>query len=85
MRDYSATEWLNALAAAGFTLMSVTARRVRLDFTSWVERMATPAPQVAAIRALQAQMADDVTRHFALEADGSFTIDTAAIEVRRDA
>ncbi len=84
IRDYATAEWLNALAAAGFTLKNVTARRVRLEFSSWVTRMATPAPQVAAIRALQGQMAEDVVNHFAIEADGSFTIDTAAIEVARE-
>lgn len=84
IRDYATAEWLNALAAAGFTLKNVTARRVRLEFSSWVTRMATPAPQVTAIRALQGQMAEDVVNHFAIEADGSFTIDTAAIEVARE-
>ena len=85
VRDYSTAEWLNALAAAGFTPKSVITRRVRLDFDAWVTRMATPAPQVTAIRALQEQMAEDVVKHFAIEADGSFTIDTAAIEVSREA
>jgi SAM-dependent methyltransferase len=84
VRDYSVAEWLNAFAAAGFTLKSVTARRLRLDFSTWVARMATPEPQVVTIRALQTQMAEDVLRHFAIETDGSFTIDTAAIEVSRD-
>jgi SAM-dependent methyltransferase len=85
VRDYSIAEWVEALAAAGFTLASVTARRLRLDFATWVARMATPQTQSDTIRALQAQMAEDVARHFAIEADGSFTIDTAAIEVTRDA
>ncbi len=84
LRDYSAAEWIGALAAAGFALKGVTARRLRLDFAAWVARMATPAPQIATIRALQAQMADDVVKHFAIEADGSFTIDIAAFEVARD-
>ncbi len=82
--DYSLAEWTDALAAAGFTLSSVTARRLRLDFATWVARMATPQIQSDTIRALQTQVSEDVIRHFAIEADGSFTIDTAAIEVTRD-
>lgn len=42
--------------------------------------MQTPDVQVEAIWALQRVMADDVVRHFAIEADGSFTIDTAIVE-----
>jgi ubiquinone/menaquinone biosynthesis C-methylase UbiE len=85
VRDYSAAEWVSALAAAGFKIKTITARRLRIDFASWITRMATPKPQVEVIRALQAQMADDVVKHFAIEADGSFTIDVAAIEASRDA
>ena len=38
------------------------------------------APHVAAIRSLQALVADDVKEHLAIEADGSSTIDTASFE-----
>jgi len=84
VRDYSLAEWMDALAVAGFMLRNVTARRLRLDFATWVARIATPQGQSDTIRALQAQMSEDVVEHFAIEADGSFTIDTAAIEVSRD-
>jgi ubiquinone/menaquinone biosynthesis C-methylase UbiE len=84
VRDYSLAEWTDALAVAGFALKSVTARRLHLDFATWVARIATPQIQSETIRALQMQMSEDVAAHFAIEADGSFTIDTAAIEVARD-
>ena len=42
--------------------------------------MRTPPLLVEAIRALQLEMAADVTGHFAIEADGSFTIDTMTLE-----
>lgn len=42
--------------------------------------MATPAPHVAAIRSLQAGFSAAVCRHFAIEPDGSFVLDTLAIE-----
>ncbi|MEI9914655.1 MAG: class I SAM-dependent methyltransferase [Methylovirgula sp.] len=85
VRDYSAAEWVNALAGAGFAVKGVTTRRLRLDFGTWIARMATPEVQTAAIHALQTQMSEDVVKHFEIEADGSFTIDTAAFEVSRDA
>ena len=76
VRDYSPAEWHRALVAAGFSPGGTTPRRLRLDFASWVERMRTPALHVEAIRSLQAAMAAEVADHFAIEADGSFTIDT---------
>jgi SAM-dependent methyltransferase len=75
-----AIELLRALTAAGFRPGKMTRRRLRLDFASWVARMRTPPVFVEAIRALQLEMAADVTGHFAIEADGSFTIDTMTLE-----
>ncbi|HEY1736730.1 MAG TPA: class I SAM-dependent methyltransferase [Methylovirgula sp.] len=80
VRNYKISEWTRALAAAGFTPGVTTPRRLYLDFASWIARMNTPAPHVAAIRSLQALAAEDVKTHFAVEADGSFTIDTASFE-----
>ncbi len=77
VRDYTRAEWERALAAAGLVVDTTSAYRVRLDFAVWVERMRTPQIQIDAIRALQRAASDAVTRHLAIEADGSFTIDTA--------
>ena len=76
VRDYSLKEWRAMLVAAGFKPAEPTTYRVRLDFAQWIARMETPAPLAAAIRVLQAKADADVVRHFAFEADGSFTIDT---------
>ena len=54
--------------------------RVPLDFQAWVTRMRTPEVQVEAIRALQAVMARPVTHHFAIQNDGSYTIDVALMQ-----
>lgn len=80
IRDYSAAEWLYALRAAGFTPGAVTRRRLQLDFASWIMRIDTPERHVAVIHSLQNLMADDVKAYFEIEADGSFTIDTATFE-----
>jgi SAM-dependent methyltransferase len=83
VRDYSTVEWRNALIAAGFTPGAVTRHRVRLEFASWIARINTPEAHVTAIRSLQKMMADDVAAYLELEADGSFSIDTATFEACR--
>jgi SAM-dependent methyltransferase len=77
VRDRSRAEWEDAAGRAGLLGGSVAMFRVRLDFATWIARMRTPPEMAAAIRALQAAMAGDVQRHFAVEPDGSFTIDVA--------
>jgi hypothetical protein len=44
--------------------------------------MNTPAPQVAAIRALQSIAPEDVTRYFEVEGDGSFSVDSMLMQVQ---
>lgn len=76
VRDYSAAEWRAMLSAAGFAPGAVSQFRLRLDFSSWISRMNTLDAHVQAIRSLQQGAGADVSAHFAIEADGSFTIDT---------
>ncbi len=80
-RNYSPAEWLAALAAARLTPVSLVARRLRLDFAAWVSRMNTPPAHVAAMRSLQSGASEPVQAHFAIQPDGSFTLDTLAVEV----
>jgi len=85
VRSYARAEWEEGLARAGLVVTQTHGHRVRLVFATWVERMATPKAQADAIRALQAAMSASVTRHFAIEPDGSFTIDVAAFEAVKGA
>lgn len=85
VRSYARAEWEEGLARAGLAVTETRRHRVRLVFKTWVERMATPPVQVDAIRALQVAMSESVTRHFAIEPDGSFTIDVAAFEAAKAA
>lgn len=80
VRNYAVAEWTGFLKEAGFTPGAPTLRRVRLDFATWIARMATPAVNVQAIRALQTSMPREVADYFQLESDGSFTIDSMTIE-----
>lgn len=85
VRDYSPAEWQAALTRAGLIPTAMTSFRVRLDFESWVARIGTPPELVAAIRALHARISAPVARHYALETDGSFTIDVALFEAGKPA
>ena len=83
VRDRSRAEWEDAAARAGLLGGNVAAFRVRLDFATWIARMRTPPEMVAAIRALQMAAAEAVKRHFAVEPDGSFTIDVVLFVFRK--
>lgn len=83
VRSYSRAEWEAAIAGAGLIPGTTRQFRVRLDFATWVERMRTPRIQIAAIRALQQAMSASVTRYFATETDGSFSIDVALFQATK--
>jgi SAM-dependent methyltransferase len=83
VRDYSVAEWLAALGRAGFAVNGLTRRTLRMDFPVWIARTRTPALHAQAIRALQEAASDQVRRHFAIEADGSFTIESVTFEAVR--
>ena len=76
VRDYSVAEWQAMLQAAGLRPGMVCLFRLRLEFSSWIKRMNTPATHVQAIRSLQERADAEVLKHFEMEADGSFTLDT---------
>jgi ubiquinone/menaquinone biosynthesis C-methylase UbiE len=81
VRDYTAAEWIAALTAAGFVRCVTTPRRLRMEFSSWIARMATPELHAQAIRSLQNRMAGELRASFAIEEDGSFMLDTMTFEV----
>jgi ubiquinone/menaquinone biosynthesis C-methylase UbiE len=80
IRDYTLSEWEAALARAGFCVRNAQRRRLRLDYPTWVERMRTPEAHRIAIRSLQQTVSTETARYFAIEPDGSFTLDTLQIE-----
>lgn len=80
MRDYNLAEWRTTLVQPGFSITAIARGRLRMDFIEWTARMRTAPDRVAAIRALQGLVTSGVASHFAIETDGSFTIDTVVIE-----
>ena len=81
VRNYGVAEWTTALARAGFTVRETRAYRLRMEFSSWVARTRTPKLHTEAVRSLQTAAPDSVREHFAIEADGSFMLDTELFEV----
>ena len=80
VRDYTEVEWCTMLQQAGFTITTVTKARLRLNFADWIARMRTTPDRAAAIHTLQGLASSEVAGHFAIEPDGSFTVDTLLIE-----
>jgi hypothetical protein len=80
VRDYTDAQWSAVLDAAGFRITRSVKRRLRMEFASWIARMQTPPLRRDAIRSLQDGASAQVATYFAFEPDGSFAIDSLAIE-----
>lgn len=79
VRDHTVAQWLSMLSSAGFNSELVYEWPVRLDFTSWVKRMATPPDAVAMIRTLMDGAPDEVRTAIEIEDDHSFTFRGAVL------
>jgi len=67
------------LERAGFAPGAPKRRRLTIGFDAWIARMRTPPVYVEAIRKLQADMPDEVSRYFGIAPDGSFFLDAATM------
>ncbi|MFD1260077.1 class I SAM-dependent methyltransferase [Entomomonas asaccharolytica] len=79
VRDYTVAEWIRQLGESGLIVTKHHRQKLRLEFTSWVERMRTPALYRDAILALQQSMAQEVRDYFAIDQQGSFTTDVLVV------
>ena len=80
VRNFTGAEWEAALARVGFRVRQTQFRRLRLDYATWVDRMRTPEPHREAIRSLQGSASAETAAYYAIEPDGSFSVDTLQIE-----
>jgi len=80
VRNYTSPEWAAALARAGFEIVSMKPRKLRIEFAPWIARTRTPALLVEAIRAFQNNAPEEVRGRFSIELDGSFLLDAMAFE-----
>lgn len=79
VRDHTAAAWLAMLAEAGMSGEVIFTWSLRLDFATWIQRMATPPAAEAMIRRLFDGAPTEVRAAFCVEADHSFTIPGALI------
>ncbi|SDH41838.1 class I SAM-dependent methyltransferase [Pseudomonas panipatensis] len=79
VRDYSPAEWARLIGEAGLVFESGKRQRLRLEFSSWVERMRTPEVMRQAIRALQLSVGAEVRDYFEIAEDGSFSTDVLVL------
>ncbi len=83
VRNRSRSEWHSLLHCAGLTELEYREWSTRLEFSSWVARMRTPADRAAVIRGLQEAAPREVREALSLEADGSFALRTGLFWLRK--
>lgn len=83
VRDYSGQQWLEMIARAGLEPELLGIWSLRLDFTSWVQRMHTPPELAAQIRLLLDRAPHEVRDVLLVEADHSFSVPVALLRGAR--
>jgi SAM-dependent methyltransferase len=80
VRDHTVAAWLGLCREAGFAASAPFTWSLRLDFAAWVQRIRTPADDVAMIRRLLDHAPAEVRARLQVEADHSFTLQGAIIK-----
>ncbi|MEZ4868057.1 MAG: methyltransferase domain-containing protein [Caldilineaceae bacterium] len=80
VRDHTVHQWLDLMAAAGFTQTEVVYRGgVWIDFAAWIQRMATPSANAAMIRTLFDGAPQEFKEALQIEANHNFTFAGAVL------
>ncbi len=79
VRDHTVTQWLAMFEAAGFAPELVTEWPVPLDFDDWVERMETPADNVAMLRKFFDEGPVEVKQALTIQPNDDFALRGALI------
>jgi len=74
VRDHTAPQWIAMFDAAGFAPDLIFEWGVPLDFDDWIERMATPADNVAVLRKFLTEAPVEVQQALAIMPDQSFSL-----------
>ncbi len=74
VRDHSISQWQAMLDTAGFESQVAFTWDLRLEFKPWVQRIATSAARISALRHLWDDTSADVRTAFRLETDYTFTV-----------
>ena len=72
VRNRSDAEWRAVLRGIGAELLAMERWGTRLEFASWISRMATPQPKAEVIRGMLAEAPAEVREALRVEPDGSF-------------
>jgi ubiquinone/menaquinone biosynthesis C-methylase UbiE len=80
VRDYRVSEWAAMQRAAGFVEPAVTSWKLSIEFRSWIARIGTPPPRVAALRSVFAELPSEVLEYFQVGPELSFVTDSAWLE-----
>lgn len=83
VRDYRESEWRAALAAAGFSPPHTERWKLPMDFHSWVARIGTSAPRIAALEVVLDELPAEARSYFAVGADRSFAVDSLWLEAAK--
>jgi len=83
VRDYRESEWRSMLNLPQLEAASSERWKLPLEFDSWVQRIATPARRVAALRAVFDDLPAEAREYFCVGADGSFVSDAMWIEAAK--
>lgn len=82
VRDYRLPEWRAMLERAGFVVTDTDSWTLPIEFESWVKRIGTSAPRIAALRTVMAELPQEAKDYLALQADGSFSLHCGWISAR---
>lgn len=82
VRDHSVAEWQAMFALAGLSSDDLGRSPLRLEFTAWVTRMATPQPAVDQIQNLFETAPVAVLDNLLVEDDATFTVPVALLRGR---
>jgi len=80
VRDHTVAQWHEMLSDIGFVVTTRQTWPLRLDFASWVTRMATPAAAVREIERMLDAAPRGIRERFAIESDHSFSIPVALLQ-----
>jgi SAM-dependent methyltransferase len=86
VRDYRGSEWQAMLEAATFgatrpAVAMADRWKLPMQFDSWVARIGTAPPRIAALKTVMDALPSDARRYFSMSPDHSFTIDAGWFEV----
>ena len=80
VRNYRESEWRAMLIGANFANPTVDRWKLPLEFESWIARIGTPAPRVAALKVVFEALPAEAREYFAVTPDCSFVIDAGWLE-----